>query len=70
MLEEHGKPSTIYFKVYFEHLMKEHLTLADRFTYCVHPVMADAFHMLPDDQYVVYPMPTDDPTLEKELGIV
>ena len=40
-----GKPSRLYFKAHFEHLMQGNLPFNERLTYCVHPVMADAFDM-------------------------
>ena len=64
------RPSAVYLKARFEHLMRDHLPLADRFTYCVHPVMAEAFNMRPDSERAVYPLPADDLWLERGLGIV
>lgn len=61
--------SSVYLKAEFEHLMSDHLALGDRFTYCVHPVMADAFKMHSNHDCVVYPLPANDLWLEKELGI-
>jgi hypothetical protein len=66
-----GKPSRLYFKAHFEHLMQGNLPFNERLTYCVHPVMADAFDMRRLHLgRVVYPMPTDgDLWLEQEAEI-
>jgi hypothetical protein len=65
------RQSTVYFKARFEHLMQGNLPLADRLTYCVHPVMADAFKMhRTGSGRAVYPLPTDDLWLEDEARIV
>jgi hypothetical protein len=62
---ENEKPrkdrAELYCKAKFEYLMQGNLPLADRFLYCVHPVMGDVFHMSsPQDRGVIYPMPESE----------
>jgi hypothetical protein len=71
-----AKPSKLYFKARFEHLMQGNLPLNDRLMYCVHPVMADSFNMRRLHlERAVYPLPFDEQSsdalwLEKVAGIV
>ncbi len=67
-----GPEPELYCTGHFEYLMQGHLPVSDRFLYCVHPVMADLFHMLPPEgRGAVYPMPTprEDTWLEDITGI-
>jgi hypothetical protein len=45
----------------FEYIIQGNLELADRFTYCVHPILGDAFNMItPKNGCVIYPKPESD----------
>jgi len=60
----------MYCKAKFEYIMEGTLPVADRFTYCVHPVMGDIFRMKPAESIgVVYPMPEHVERLEKDADI-
>ena len=68
-----GSRLSIYRKAKFEYVIQGNLPVSDRFFYCVHPVMGDAFNMEPHrDGLVIYPLPDEQEGtwLEEVAGIV
>jgi hypothetical protein len=69
--QREARRHSIYRTAAFEHLMEGNLPLADRLTYCVHPVMANVFGMKrPEEGWVVYPIPYDETWLEEAVGVI
>jgi hypothetical protein len=65
------RSSSMYRTGQFEHLIQDSLPLADRLTYCIHPVMSKVFNMKESqDGRVVYPLPSNDLWLERVADII